>query len=388
MDIDLVDLLVHTDAEGRHLQSPEEARFASATKWLDEDQGVAIDREVHALNHGRAVAIHRQRAGQRLWRRNAMPCGSVFCHTESVSGEAGQVTSTVVKVSSTLIDLHMHSTSSDGKLSPTALVQLAADRGLDLIALTDHDTLRGIDEAQAAGRDVGVVVRPGIELSGHYPDGQCHLLAWLPDPVPTAFFAWTHVKERDREARAREMVERLQGLGLDLTWDDVRAAAEFNIGRPHVADALVTTGAATSRKDAFEHWIGVDCPGYVPSGKTEPAEIIERVVEAGGVISLAHPYSLNLGHAALDAYVQGLADVGLSAIEAHRPDQNPATQAAYHALAERHGLLVSTGSDFHDLEREEQRLRPLGGSGSPGISADDREALLSRLPGARDALAG
>ena len=287
----------------------------------------------------------------------------------------------------TLIDLHMHSTSSDGKLSPTAVVELAAERGVDLIALTDHDTLRGVEEAQAAGRDYGVAVLPGIELSGRYPDGQCHLLAWLPDPIPAAFLEWTHVKERDRESRAREMVERLQRLGLAITWDDVRAAAEFNIGRPHVADALVKTGAATSRKDAFERWIGGDCPGYVPSGKTEPTEIIERVVEAGGVISLAHPYSLNLGHDALDAYVQGLADAGLCAIEAHRPDQDPATQAAYQALAQRHGLLVSTGSDFHDLEREEARLRPLGGSGTPGISDDDVEALLSRLPGARDALA-
>lgn len=292
-----------------------------------------------------------------------------------------------MRVPSTLIDLHLHSTSSDGSLSPTAVVELAADRGLDVIALTDHDTLRGVAEAQTAGRELGVAVLPGIELSGRYPDGQCHLLAWLPDPVPAAFLEWTHAKERDREARAREMVERLQGLGLAITWDDVRAAAAHNIGRPHVADALVATGAATSRKDAFGRWIGTDCPGYVPSGRTEPTEIIGRVVEAGGLISLAHPYSLNLDHTALDAYIQHLADAGLSAIEAHRPDQDPATQAAYHALAQRHGLLVSTGSDFHDLEREEQRLRPLGGSGSPGISGDDAEALLSRLPGARDALA-
>ena len=293
-----------------------------------------------------------------------------------------------MNVPSASIDLHLHSTSSDGKLSPTAVVQLAATRGLDLIALTDHDTLRGVEEAQAAGREHGIAVLAGIELSGRYPDGQCHLLAWLPDPVPAAFLDWTHVKERDREARAREMVERLQSLGLDLTWDDVRAAAEFNIGRPHVADALVKIGAATSRKDAFARWIGGDCPGYVPSGKTEPTEIIERVVEAGGLISLAHPYSLKLDHSDLDAYVQRLTDAGLCAIEAHRPDQDPATQQAYRALAERHGLLVSTGSDFHDLEREEQRQRPLGGSGEPGIAADDLEALLSRLPGARDALAG
>ena len=290
-------------------------------------------------------------------------------------------------VPSPSIDLHLHSTSSDGKLAPADVVALAADRGLDLISLTDHDTLRGVAEAQSAGRRLGVAVLPGVELSGRYTGGQCHLLAWLPDPVPAEFLEWTHEKERDREARAHAMVERLQAAGVAVTWEDVRSAAEFNIGRPHVADALVAVGAADDRKDAFHRWIGVDGPGYVPSGKTEPTEIIERVAAAGGLISLAHPYSLNLAPAALDAYVQRLADAGLGAIEAHRADQDPATQQAYRELAQRHGLLVSQGSDFHDLEREEQRLRPLGGGGSPGIDADDLEALLSRLPGARDALA-
>ncbi|MGI9116879.1 MAG: PHP domain-containing protein [Gaiellales bacterium] len=286
------------------------------------------------------------------------------------------------------IDLHLHSTASDGRLTPTALVELAAERGLDLIALTDHDTLRGIEEAQAAGRRLGVAVLPGIEVSGRYPAGQCHLLAWLPDPVPAAFVEWTFEKERERETRAQEMVARLQAAGARITWEDVRERAAVNIGRPHVADALIAVGEAEDRRDAFARWIGSNGPGYVPSGRTEPTEVIERVVDAGGLIALAHPYTLELDGADLDAYIARLADAGLGAIEAHRGDQDPATQAAYRALAERHGLLVSTGSDFHEHRREVDRQRELGWGGEPGIADADLEALLSRLPGARDALAG
>ena len=283
------------------------------------------------------------------------------------------------------VDLHMHSTASDGRLAPADLVALAAERGLEVIALTDHDTLGGIAEAQAAGRDLGVRVVPGIELSGRYPDGQCHLLAWLPDPVPAAFAAWTVGKERDREERAQQMVERLREHGAAITWDDVRARAAGNIGRPHVADALIANGEAADRRDAFERWIGRDCPGYVPSGKIEPVEAVALAAEAGALVSLAHPYSLELEGDALDAYIGMLADAGLGAIEAHRGDQAPDEQAAYRALARRHGLLVSPGSDFHGDERS---VRDLGCTGQPGIGPDDLAALLSRLPGGPGAPAG
>ena len=283
------------------------------------------------------------------------------------------------------VDLHMHSTASDGRLAPADLVALAAERGLEVIALTDHDTLRGIPAAQAAGRELGVRVLAGIEISGRYPDGQCHLLAWLPDPVPEPFAAWTLEKERDREDRAQQMVERLQAHGARITWDDVRGRADGNIGRPHVADALIASGDAADRRDAFARWIGRDGPGYVPSGKIEPVEAVALAAGAGALVSLAHPYTLELDDAALDAFVATLADAGLGAIEAHRGDQDPERQAAYRAIAQRHGLLVSPGSDFHGDERA---ARDLGTTGEPGISADDLAALLSRLPGGPGAPAG
>jgi 3',5'-nucleoside bisphosphate phosphatase len=283
------------------------------------------------------------------------------------------------------VDLHMHSTASDGRLAPADLVARAAERGLEVIALTDHDTLRGIPEAQAAGRRLGVRVLPGIEISGRYPIGQCHLLAWLPDPVPTAFAAWTAEKERDREERAQAMVELLRDHGSAVTWDDVRTRAAGNIGRPHVADALIAIGDAADRRDAFDRWIGRDCPGYVPSGKIEPVEAVALAADAGALVALAHPYTLELDDEALDAFVGTLAAAGLGAIEAHRGDQGPERQAAYRDLARRHGLLVSPGSDFH---ADDRATRGLGDDGDPGIAADDLAALLSRLPGGPGAPAG
>ena len=286
------------------------------------------------------------------------------------------------------VDLHTHSTASDGALTPAALVALAAERGLRLLALTDHDTVRGVAEAQEAGRRLGVAVLPGIEISGRFPAGQCHLLAWLPDPIPADFEAWTHAKERERDERAREMVERLRAIGSAITWEDVRARAAGNIGRPHIADALVEAGEAADRHDAFERLIGRDGPGYVPSGKVAPEDAVALAVAAGALVALAHPYTLELDDESLDRFVARLAEAGLGAIEAHRGDQDPARQAAYRALARRHGLAVSTGSDFHDVAREGERGRWLGEVDSPGIAADDLEELLSRLPGARGALAG
>jgi len=278
------------------------------------------------------------------------------------------------------LDLHSHSTASDGKLAPAELVALAAEREIEVLGLTDHDTLAGVAEAQAAGRELGVRVVPGIEISARWPRGQCHLLAWLPEPVPEAFLAWTRERSADRAERARRMVGLLQEQGIAIEWDDVARLARGNVGRPHVADALIARGAARDRADAFERLVGSGCPAYIPSGKLEPEAAIGIAVEHGALVSLAHPYSLGLDGDDLDRAIARLAAAGLGAIEAHRGDQGPDEQVAYVALARRHGLLVTPGSDFHERGREDERM--LGDDGRPGIAPDDREALLSRLPGA------
>jgi len=287
-----------------------------------------------------------------------------------------------------VVDLHTHSTASDGKLTPAELVALAVERGVRVLALTDHDTLRGIPEAQAAGRDLGVHVVAGIEISARHP-GQCHLLAWLPEPAPADFVTWTHAKEREREERARQMVELLQTEGIDIVWDDVREAAQGNVGRPHVADALIKSGVVENRREAFERYIGNGHAAYVPSGRVSPEDAVRLAVDAGATVALAHPYTLGLSDVDLDAFVGRLAAAGLDAIEAHRGDHGPAMQRAYVELAQRHGLLVSPGSDFHSIDRETdpRGRRRLGCVGDPGIADDALEALVSRLPGVPAALA-
>ena len=281
------------------------------------------------------------------------------------------------------IDLHLHSTASDGRLDPADVVRLAAERDVALLALTDHDTLRGVPAAQAAGRELGVGVLAGIEISGRYNGGQCHLLAWLPDPAPADFIDWTHRKERERDERAREMVERLRALGHPISWEELRASVKGNIGRPHIADALVKAGSVATPAEAFERLIGNDCPAYVPSGKIAPTEAVAIAAGAGALVALAHPQTLKLDDGGLDDFVAQLAEAGLGAVEAHRGDQSTEQSTAYRAVAQRLGLLVSPGSDFHRLGED---TRWLGRCGDPGIAPDDLEELLSRLPGARDAL--
>ncbi|MSO46675.1 MAG: PHP domain-containing protein [Thermoleophilia bacterium] len=281
------------------------------------------------------------------------------------------------------VDLHSHSTASDGDHSASFVVELAAQRGVEVLALTDHDTLQGIAEAQATGAEHGVHVVAGIELSAKYSAGQCHLLAWLPSPVPEEFRVWTTSREIDRERRAEEMVRRLNEQGFEITWEDVRARAVGNLGRPHVADTLVAAGHCSDRSDAFDRLIGRGCSAYVESGKVAPEAAIERAVAAGALVSLAHPYTLELEGQPLSDFVARLAAAGLGALEAHRGDQDAARQAEYCALAERHGLLASAGSDFHALALEggARGKRKLGRTGTPGLSPEARERLLSRLPG-------
>lgn len=286
-------------------------------------------------------------------------------------------------MSSSTVDLHSHSTCSDGGHAPSFVVELAAQRGIEVLALTDHDTLQGIAEAQATGAEQGVHVVAGIELSAKYSAGQCHLLAWLPSPVPEAFHVWTTSREVDREQRAKEMVRRLNEQGFEIAWEDVRARAAGNLGRPHVADTLIAAGHCTDRRDAFERLIGRGCHAYVGSGKIAPEAAVEQAVAAGALVSLAHPYTLELEGQPLSDFVGRLADAGLGALEAHRGDQDAARQAEYCDLAERHGLLVSAGSDFHSVELEDgpRGQRELGWTGDPGLSPEAREQLLSRLPG-------
>src|SRR6185312_6284879 len=191
------------------------------------------------------------------------------------------------------LDLHVHSTASDGLLSPTEVVTLASQRELSTIALTDHDSTSGIDEAVRAGDRFGVEVVPGIELSTAVSAGELHMLGYLIDPANEELAAQLAKFRDSRERRAEVMVERLNAAGIKVDLERVRElSAGGAIGRPHVARALVESGLASSTSDAFERFLVSGKLGYVPHFRLSPSGAIDLIHSAGGVAVLAHPFSV------------------------------------------------------------------------------------------------
>ena len=247
------------------------------------------------------------------------------------------------------IDLHTHSTASDGTLSPAELVTLAKDIGLDAIALTDHDTFAGVAEAMAVGKELGVEVIPGCELSLESPDGAgwMHIIAlWLPEN-PTELqdaFDWVHV---GRETRNHEIVEKLRSLGIDITYERVAARAGGTIGRPHFAQELVSIGVCSSIREAFNVWLGDHGRAYVPKRKLKPKQAFEILENIGATSILAHPFALGLSEKDAEALILHLQELGLDGMEVYYSEHSESDTKKYKAIAERLGLLVSGGSDFH-----------------------------------------
>lgn len=248
-----------------------------------------------------------------------------------------------------MIDLHTHSTASDGTCSPTELVKLAAESGLKAIALTDHDTFSGVAEAVEAGRKYGVEVIPGCELSLESPEGAgwMHVVAlWLPeDPAPLKeAFDWVI---EGRKNRNHEIVEKLRGQGIDITYDNVAARASGTIGRPHFAQELLHLGVVSSINEAFEKWIGDHGRAYIPKRKLRPEHALNILNTIGATSILAHPFALGLNLKETEALAGDLMDLGLDGMEVYYSEHSPADTEAYRAMAQRLGLLISGGSDYH-----------------------------------------
>jgi len=255
------------------------------------------------------------------------------------------------------IDLHLHTNASDGQLAPAELVRTARRARLDLIAITDHDTVAGVEEAleearrggdeDAAGEaDVArTIVIPGIEVSSTHAGGELHFLGYFVDhrlPLLTDFA--TAAAER-RRSRIRGMIELLARLGIEIEYDDVVAAAGVgatNLGRPHLARALVARGYVTTIGDAFERYLGDDGPAFLPTELLTPREAIELIEAAGGLAVWAHP-PRELVESELEKFVEW----GLQGLECHRPRNT--TTTTHHLLfaAEAYELLVTGGSDWH-----------------------------------------
>jgi predicted metal-dependent phosphoesterase TrpH len=243
-----------------------------------------------------------------------------------------------------LIDLHTHSTASDGLLTPADLAHAAHEAGLTTIALTDHDSTNGVAAAQAAGGALGLEVIPGVELNTDIPTGgEAHVLGYLMDWHDVAFQAQLAARRASREQRGRQMVAQLQAAGIPITWEQVLRHAHGAVGRPHVAAALVENGVVTSVAEAFDRYLGRGMAGYVRRDPFTPIEAITLIRSAGGVPSLAHPAYI----ATLETLLPELASAGLGGLECYYGPYDAATVERLLAVANTYHLIPTGGSDYH-----------------------------------------
>ncbi|MEP6651554.1 MAG: PHP domain-containing protein [Lapillicoccus sp.] len=249
----------------------------------------------------------------------------------------------------TRIDLHTHSTASDGTEAPADVVASARRAGLDVVALTDHDTAHGWDEAAEAASRLGVALVRGIEISCSRYGRSIHLLGYLVDPGHSGLAAEIGHAREARVSRLRRMVGRMVADGIPITYAQVLAQVPTGAteGRPHIADALVANGTVSNRDEAFVRWLGNDSPYYVRHYAPDPVDAVRLVVEAGGVAVHAHPFGRGRGAGAGDAVIEEMAAAGLSGLEVDHRDHDEAARAHGRELADRLGLLVTGSSDYH-----------------------------------------
>jgi predicted metal-dependent phosphoesterase TrpH len=256
-----------------------------------------------------------------------------------------------------MLDLHTHSTASDGSLSPAELVRLAERTGLAGLALTDHDTVAGLPEALAAAQGSELELVPGVELSAASAEGALHIVGLFVDhrdPGLAGGLAWAR---RMRDERNPEIARRLAALGKPVDLERVAELAGGDvIGRPHFAAAMVERGYVSSADEAFARYLSSAGAAYVPKRKLEPAECIRLIRGAGGVPVLAHPDQTGLGKGALEQLVERLTAAGLAGIEAYCPSYDSSRTRAYRDLALKYDLVVSGGSDFHGAAKPAIKL--------------------------------
>jgi predicted metal-dependent phosphoesterase TrpH len=256
------------------------------------------------------------------------------------------------------IDLHTHSLASDGTQTPTELVRAAQAEGLDVLAITDHDSADGWAEAAEAAAEAGIELVRGMEISTRHQGASVHLLSYLPDPTyPDLDAALAEILD-GRGSRVPAMVERLRELGSAITLDDVRRANPTTpaIGRPHLADALVALGEVADRDEAFERYLGDGRPAYVDRYAAPLATMIDIVDRAGGVSVIAHPWGRAAPAGLGEEAIAGLVAAGLAGIEVDHEDHDPPTRERLRAVARNLGLVATGSSDHHGAGKIGHRL--------------------------------
>ena len=244
------------------------------------------------------------------------------------------------------IDLHTHSTASDGIYSPTELLQRAKDNGLRVLALTDHDSTGGLDEAAQAARKLDIDFIPGIEINTDVNGGEVHVLGYFPEYQRPAFQAVLQVLRDARERRGQRMVELLNEHGINIAWERVRQIAQGAVGRPHVAKALLEAGYVQTIGEAFDKYIGKGCYAYVPRYKLTPEDAVGLITSANGLPVIAHPADLP-GIDELRNWLPGLCKAGMVGLETYYGPYTPEQEQTLRALADEYDLIPTGGSDFH-----------------------------------------
>lgn len=256
------------------------------------------------------------------------------------------------------IDLHTHSANSDGTFTPTQIMQLAAERGLTTVALTDHDTIAGWDEAATAAVEAGIAFVPGIEFSASFEGASIHVLCYWPDGDDAALREELQRLHDDRFRRGELMVEKLQGLGYPITFERVREIAQGdNIVRPHIAQALMEAGVVATTKDAFtEEFIADGGKADVQKHALHPLEALALIRAAGGACVLAHPGMWGAQGSVPEALIRQMAAAGMAGIEVDHPDHPDEKRAMYRALAAELDVVPTGSSDCHGDRYDPVRL--------------------------------
>ncbi len=279
------------------------------------------------------------------------------------------------------IDLHAHTTASDGSLTPTQLIEAAISTGLEAIAITDHDTADGVEEAVTAGENLGIRVVPGIEISAQIDRGTLHILGYEINPDEEMFAAGIERLKQARRDRNPKIIRNLQAMGIPIELEQAEMKAGGGVvGRPHIAEALLDIGAVSTIQEAFDRYLDASSPAYEHKFRYEPAEAFQLILGAGGIPVMAHPCQTGREGEGLNNLVAELKDMGLGGIEVYYTHHTPEQCEFYMELADRFNLIQTGGTDFHGHRKREIQLG--WGKGDLRVPAqflqplDERVALI------------
>jgi 3',5'-nucleoside bisphosphate phosphatase len=252
------------------------------------------------------------------------------------------------------VDLHLHTTASDGVMTPSAMVRYAKDKGLQAIAITDHDTIEGLEEGLSEGERIGFEVISGIEISADHSPGSMHLLGYFLEIHHPLLKSKLDYLQKARAERNPKIIQNLNRLGVRVSYEEVvKVSGGGQVGRPHFAQVLMEKGYVRTFQEAFDRFLKKGAPAYVDKVRFKSKEAISFIREAGGIPVLAHPKTVALNSpSSFERILRELMEEGLKGIEIFYPEHTPPEIAQFKGMAERYGLLMTGGTDYHGIEKE------------------------------------